>query len=120
MAACSGSGPIFWSGGLVARDRRVDDLGPKVDAAFDGLRLFEPLLPKPVGDGQRAGSVMAHDDDGLLLVELVEGARGYLVHGDERAAGDVRGLVLPRLADVEEKGWMLGGELLFELVDGDF
>jgi hypothetical protein len=104
----------------VAGDGGVDDTGPKVDAALDGLGLFEALLTKPVGDGQRAGSVMAHDDDGLLFVELVEGARGDLVHGDERAAGDVRGLVLPRLADVEEKRRMLGVELLFELVDGDF
>jgi len=104
----------------VAGDGGVDDTGPKVDAALDGLGLFEALLSEPVGDGQGAGSVMAHDDDGLLFVELVEGARGDLVHGDERAAGDVRGLVLPRLADVEEKRRMLGVELLFELVDGDF
>ena len=105
---------------LVAGNRGVDDLGPEVDAAFDGLGLLEALLTEPVGDGQRASSVMAHDDDGLLFVELVEGARGDLVHGDESAAGDVRGLVFPRFADVEEKRWMLGGELLFELVDCDF
>jgi hypothetical protein len=62
---------------------------------------------------------MAHDGDGLVFVELVEGACADLIHGHEDAVGEVGGGVLPRLADVEEKRWVLGGELLFELVDGD-
>jgi hypothetical protein len=63
--------------------------------------------------------VVAHDGDGLVFVELVEGARAYLIHGHEDAVGDMCGGVLPGLADVEQKRWVLGGELLFELVDGD-
>jgi len=105
---------------LVAGDGGVDDLGPEVDAARDGLGLGEALLAEPVGDGERAGAVMAHDGDGLIFVELVEGAGGDLVHGDVRGVGDVRGGVFPGLADVEEQWWVVGGELLFELVDGDF
>ena len=63
---------------------------------------------------------MAHDSDGLVFLELVEGAGRDLVHGDVGAVGNVRGGVLPGLADIEEKRWVLGGEQLFELVDGDF
>ena len=62
---------------------------------------------------------MAHDGDRLFFVELVEGARADLIHGHEDAVGEVRGGVLPGLADVEQKRWVVGGELLFELVDGD-
>jgi len=32
----------------------------------------------------------------------------------------VGGVVLPGLADVEEEGWVCGGEVLLELGDGDF
>ena len=63
---------------------------------------------------------MAHDGDGLLFVELIEGAGADFVHGHEEAVGEVRGGVLPGLADVEEKRRVVGGELLLELVDGDF
>lgn len=105
---------------LVAGDSGVDGAGPEVDAAGDGLGLGEALFAEPVGDGERARAVMAQDGDGLVFVELVEGARADLVHGHEEAVGDVRGRVLPGLADVEEKRRVLGGELLFELVDGDF
>ena len=62
---------------------------------------------------------MTHDGDRLFFVELVEGARAALIHGHEDAVGEVRGGVLPGLADVEQKRRVLGGELLFELVDGD-
>ena len=104
---------------LVPRNGGVDDAGPEVDAAGDGLCFLEALLTEPVGDGERAGAVVAHDGDGLVFVELVEGARADLIHGHEDAVGEVRGGVLPGLADVEQKRWVLGGELLFELVDGD-
>lgn len=63
---------------------------------------------------------MTEDGDRLVFVELVEGARADFVHGHENAVGDARGGVLPRLADVEEKRRVLGGELLLELVYGDF
>src|ERR1700761_1671847 len=110
------SGCEVWS---VAGDGGVDDARPEVDAASDGLGLLEALLAEPVGDGERAGAVVAHDGDGLFFVELVEGARADLIHGHEDAVGEVRGGVLPGLADVEQKRRVLGGELLFELVDGD-
>ena len=48
------------------------------------------------------------------------GAAGDVVHGDERAGFDVRGGVFPGFADVEEEGWVVGGEEGFELVYGDF
>ena len=63
---------------------------------------------------------MAHDGNGLFFVELVEGAGADFVHRHEEAVGEVRGGVLPGLADVEEKRRVVGGELLLELVDGDF
>ena len=63
--------------------------------------------------------MVAEDGDGLIFVELVEGAGADFVHGHEDAVGDARSGVLPRLADVEEKRWVLGGELLFELVYSD-
>lgn len=103
----------------VARDCGVDGAGPEVDAAGDGLGFCEALLAKPVGDGEGARAVVAEDGDGLIFVELVEGARGDFVHWDERAVGDVGGGVFPGLADVEKKRGVAGGELLFELVDGD-
>lgn len=109
----------FCARDLVAGDGGVDDAGPEVDAAGDGLRLFEALLTEPVGDGERARAVVAEDGDGLVFVELVEGAGADFVHGHEEAAGDLRGLELPGFANVEEEWRVFGGELLFELVDGD-
>ena len=106
--------------GLVTGDGGVDDARPEVDAAGDGLRFFETLLTEPVGYGEGARAVVAHDDDGLVFVELIEGARADLIHRHKDAVGDVRGGVLPGLADVEEKRRVLRRELLFELVDGDF
>lgn len=63
---------------------------------------------------------MAEDEDVRVFVELMVGAAGYLVHGDEGAAFDVRGGVLPGLAHVEEEGRLFRGEVGVELVDGDF
>ena len=105
---------------LIAGDGRVDDRGPEVDAAADGLSLGETLVAKPIGDGEGAGAVVAEDGDGLIFVELVEGARADLIHGHENAVRDARGGVFPGLSDVEEKRRVFGGELLFELVNGDF
>jgi len=68
--------------GLVAGDGGVDEAGPGVDASGDGLDLLEALVAEPGGDRERAGSVMAENEDVLFLVEFLEGAGGNLVHGD--------------------------------------
>lgn len=107
-------------GELVARDGGVDLAGPGVDAAGYGLGLVEALLAEPCGYRERAGAVVAEDEDGGLFVELLVGAAGDLVHGDEGAAVDVGGVVLPGLADVEEERFSGGGEEGVELGYGDF
>ena len=63
---------------------------------------------------------MAENSDVSILVELVESARGNLTHGDESAAGDLRGLKLPGFTYVEKKRRVVGCKLLFELIDCDF
>src|ERR1700723_179932 len=85
---------------LVAGDGGVDGAGPGVDAAGDGLGFVEALLAQPRGYRERAHAVVAEDDDGGFFVEFLVGAAGDVVHGDERAGFDVRGGVLPGLADV--------------------
>ena len=104
---------------LVAGDGGVDLAGPGVDAAGDGLGFFEALLAEPVGDGEGAGAVVAEDEE-AVFVELLVGAGGDFVHGDEDAGFDVGGLVFPGLADVEEEGRVVGGEEGFGLGDGEF
>ncbi len=94
--------------------------GPGVDAAGDGLSFFEALLTEPVGYREGAGAVVAEDEDGGFFVELLVGAAGDFVHGDEGAAFDVCGLIFPGLADVEEEGRVIGGEEGLGLGDGDF
>ena len=94
--------------------------GPGVDAAGDGLGFVEALAAKPVGYGEGAGAVVADDEDGLFFVELLVGAAGDLVHGDDDAGLDVRGLKLPGLANVEEEGRVIGREEGESLEDGDF
>ena len=54
--------------------------------------------------------MVADDKDGPFFVELLVGAAGDIVHGDDDAGLDVRGLKLPGLADVEEDGRVIGGE----------
>ena len=63
---------------------------------------------------------MAKNGDRLILIEFLEGATRHLIHRHQHGAGDVRGLTLPRLAHVEEQRRVLGGKLLFQLIDGDF
>jgi hypothetical protein len=63
--------------------------------------------------------VVAEDDDGLVGVELLVGAGGYFAHGHEEGAGEIGGLVLPWLADVEEKSGVGLLALLGEGADGD-
>jgi hypothetical protein len=111
---------LYFVGTLVAGDGGVDGAGPGVDAAGDGLGLVEALLAEPCGYGEGAGAVVAENEDGGVFVELLVGAGGDVVHGEEGAAFDVGGGVLPRLADIEEEGRVFGGEGGLELVDGDF
>ncbi len=94
--------------------------GPRVDATGYGLGFFEALVAEPDGYGEGAGTVVAEDVDGLVFVELLEGAFGDVSHGHESGAGDVGGVVLPGLADVEQECWSGGGELLLQVGDGDF
>ncbi len=107
-------------GRLVAGDAGVDEAGPGVDASGDGLGLVEALLAEPCSDGERAGAVVAEDEDGGFFVELLMGAGGDLVHGDEGRGFDVSGGVFPRLANVEEEGRVFCGEEGLELGYGDF
>ena len=90
-----------------------------VNPAGDGLGFCEALLLQPVRHRKRAGPVMAKNGDRLILVQLLKGPSRDLVHRHELRTVDVRGLVLPWFANVEQKGRMLAGELLLQLVDGD-
>ena len=111
---------MWTSSGLVAGDGGVDEAGPGVDAAGDGLGLVKSLLAEPCGDREGASTVMAEDEYGSVFVEFLVGAARNLIHGDEGAAVDVRGGVFPWLADVEEERWVGGGEEGAELFYSDF
>ena len=86
--------------GLVTGDFGVDRAGPGVDAAGEGLYVGESLLAEPEGDVQRASSVVAHDYNWGIGVELSMGAGGDVSHGHEDRVGDASGLMLPGFADV--------------------
>lgn len=81
--------------------------------------MFEALGAEPQGDVERAGSVVAEDDDGLVGVELLVGTGGDVAHGHKEGSADGRGFDLPGLADVEEEGRIGLFELLGEGIDGD-
>ena len=81
--------------------------------------MIETLIAKPHGYAERTGAVVAEDDDGGVGIELLVGARGYFAHGHKESAGQVGGLILPRLANVEEKRGVGLLALLGEGVDGD-
>ncbi len=91
-----------------------------MDAAGDRLRLLKSLLTQPCGYGEAAEAVVAEDEDVSVFVHLMVGAAGDLAHGDEHAAFDAGGPVLPMFADIEQQGWVLGVEEGFGLVCGDF
>jgi hypothetical protein len=82
--------------------------------------LGEALIAEPSGDGEGARAVVAEDEEVLVFVELFEGAGGDLVHRDEGRRFNVRGGVLPGLADVEEERWVGGGEEGLGLGYGEF
>jgi len=68
---------------LVAGDFGVDGAGPGVDAASERLGVAKALFAKPEGNVEGAGSVVAHDDDWGVGVELGVGAGGDVAHGHE-------------------------------------
>ena len=82
--------------------------------------MIEALIAEPHGDGERALSVMAKDDDGSIGVEFLMGARGYFAHGHEERVGQAGGLELPGLADVKQDRDCGLPALLGEGLDGDF
>src|SRR5438309_81976 len=83
---------LLWAGAgagadrLVAGNGRVDEAGPVVDAAGEGLGVVEALRAEPHGDGERTLAVVAEDDDVVVGIEFGEGARGDLAHGHEDGA----------------------------------
>jgi hypothetical protein len=68
------------------------------------LSVVEALVAEPHGDGERALSVVADDDDGLVGVELGVGAGGDFAHGHEECVREAGELELDGFADVEQKG----------------
>ena len=48
--------------------------------------------------------MVAHNDDGSVGVEFGMGSGGDFAHGHEERIGEACGLVLPGLADVQQKG----------------
>lgn len=87
----------------VAGDGGVDGAGPGVDTAGEGLGVVEALVAEPHGDGERALSVVAEDDDGPIRIEFGVGARGNLAHRHQKRVREAGDLELNRLADIEEK-----------------
>jgi len=71
--------------GSVARQVRVDGLGPGVDAADQVAHPTEALLQQKVRHHRAAASHVAVDDDVRLAVELVD-ARGDVLHRDQARA----------------------------------
>ena len=103
----------------VAGNGRIDLARPGIDAAGNRLRLIEALLPQPRGDRKRAGTMVAQNQDGRLIVEFRVSAGGDLVHGDKRARLNVSGLMLPGLAHIEQQRRRGGGEQGLQLCDGN-
>jgi len=89
-------------GGLVTGDGWVDFSRPGVDAAAEGLGVFESLISEPGGDVEGTLSVVAEDDEVLVGIEFLMGARGDVTHGHEQAAGDAGCFKFPWFADIDE------------------
>jgi hypothetical protein len=90
--------------GSVAGNIGIDGAGPAVDAPGERLDVLKPLVSKPHGDREGTGAMVTEDDDGLVWIELLMRARGYLTHGHEQRIGEGSGVEFPRLADVQEEG----------------
>src|SRR5262249_48091893 len=106
----------------VPRHGRVDEGAVGVDAALEGDDVLEAGLDEDVGPDLAAHAVMAVDDDSRALRHLgaqaVEAA-GQAVERFQYALGELRLLVLPRLAHVEQEELRAGLLHLLELLDGD-
>ena len=69
-----------------------------------GLGFLEALLAEPHGDVQRAGSVVADDDDRFVGIQFGVGAGGDVAHGHQQGVLDAGRVELPLLANVYEDG----------------
>ena len=85
---------------LINRDGGIDDAGPVVDAAGEGLSVLEALVAEPHGDAEGARAVVAEDDNLLIWIEFRVGSGGDLAHGHEERVREAGGLVLPGLPHV--------------------
>lgn len=56
---------------LVARQGWVDGSRPMIDTSGERLGVLKALIAQPEGDVERAGAVVAVDDDWLVGVELL-------------------------------------------------
>jgi len=94
---------VKWCSGSVAGDGGVDVARPVVDASGERLDVFEALVAEPHGDVEGASPVMAEDDNGLVGVEFLMGARGYFAHRHQEGVRQAGGIELPWFADVKEE-----------------
>jgi hypothetical protein len=65
---------------MISGDCGVDFGGPGVNAAAEGLSLFEALVAEPDHNVHGANSVMSESDDVAVRVEFPEGAGGDVAH----------------------------------------
>ncbi|RZU43319.1 hypothetical protein BDD14_4977 [Edaphobacter modestus] len=106
-------------GTSVPRHGSVDGAGPMIDAAGKGLNVFKSLIPQPHGHRERASSMMAEHDDGLIRIKFLVCARGDIAHGHEDGSREVRGTKLPWFPNVQEDRWVRLLALLGKSLGGD-
>ena len=105
---------------LVSRHRRIDFLGPGVDATGHVLDLRKSLLTEELCHPQAAAAVMAVNDDPLRVMRLyLAEPSGDFAHGDVRGAGDPGGGDFVRLAAIEQNEPLTAIEHLFYGADVD-
>lgn len=88
----------------------VDFSGPGIDAAAEGLGVFESLIAEPGGDVEGTLSVVAENDEMLVRIEFLMGARGHVAHGHEQAAVDAGCFKFPWFADIDEASLVFAEE----------
>lgn len=81
--------------------------------------MLEALVAQPHRDAERTGSVVAEDDDGLIRIKLLMGARGDFAHGHEERARQAGSVELPGFTDVEKERWIGVAALFCECLGGD-
>lgn len=69
--------------------------------------MFEPLVAEPRCDVKRPLSVMTENDQPLIGIEFLVGARRDIAHGHVHAAVDVCGREFPRFAHVDESDFFV-------------